>query len=446
MPLSLLVLPHTRLFCVGDATIVSYTFIHCNPLILRGFCQIWILVIDLHSLFATSLTLVDHVRKRKIVVTSAGSRPSATTQNHQRHHTAACSATPVRMSEPAAGTSLRSSGSSGGGDGERHGGPVGPGATGRGAFLRSSAVLLAGGGSAIAGAATTATTITAAAAATAVVTGSPEAAEAIGDLFEFKDQARFLQHATVQVPDMAAALKFYVQGVGMKVIRTRAGPLFNTTVVGFGPEALEVPPSFVFGVSSTNAYGGHFTLELNEQKEAGASTDEEDAEFFYDPGNGVQFLQVAVDSYRISQVVKAGGIVESGYGFLEVLAPGGLRLKLLSGSRRDPPMFLAVKVKDMKRSEQWYADVAGMSRLPFPYARAPGSPFEPQQPKGTVFMAYEGEAFGVLLVPAGKGDQINPGGIVSLAVLAEDVDGIARDLGGRVSVDSSRGGTRSFPL
>ncbi|CAM9654372.1 unnamed protein product [Ectocarpus sp. 6 AP-2014] len=351
-----------------------------------------------------------------------GARPSVPVQ--QKQHTAACSATQVLMSESQA--SDRSSSRRGEGGAEP---------TGRGDFLRNSAAFLAGGSAAIA-------------AATTAGAGFPSAAEAIGDLYEFKDQARFAQHATVQVPDMAAALKFYVDGVGMKVIRTRAGPLFNTTVVGFGPEALEVPPSFVFGVSSTNGYGGHFTLELNSQKEeAGAAEDgEEDVDFFYDPGNGVQFLQIAVDSYRISQVVKAGGIIESGYGYLQVLAPGGLRLKLLSGSRRDPPMFLAVKVKDMKRSVQWYTDVAGMTKFPFPRAREAGSPFEPEQPAGSVFMAYEGEAFGVVLIPAAKGDQINPGSVVSVAVLAEDVEKIAESLGGMVSVDSARGGGRSVAV
>lgn len=341
----------------------------------------------------------------------------------QKQHTATCSATQVFMSESEASDQSSSRRGEGGAE-----------PTGRGDFLRNSAAFLAGGSAAIA-------------AATTAGAGFPSAAEAIGDLYEFKDQARFAQHATLQVPDMAAALKFYVDGVGMKVIRTRAGPLFNTTVVGFGPEALEVPPSFVFGVSSTNGYGGHFTLELNSQKEEAAADDgEEDADFFYDPGNGVQFLQIAVDSYRISQVVKAGGIIESGYGYLQVLAPGGLRLKLLSGARRDPPMFLAVKVKDMKRSVQWYTDVAGMTKLPFPRAREAGSPFEPEQPAGSVFMAYEGEAFGVVLIPAAKGDQINPGSVVSIAILAEDVEKIAESVGGKVSVDSERGGGRSVAV
>lgn len=323
------------------------------------------------------------------------------------------------MSE--SGATERSSGSSGGGVREE--------ATDRGEFLRKSATFIAGGSAAIAASVT-------------AVAGSPEAAGAIGDLYEFKDQARFAQHVTVQVPDMAAAIKFYVDGVGMKVLRTRAGPLFNTTVVGFGPEALEVPPSFLFGVSSPSAYGGHFTVELNSQKDA-EGAGEEDADLFYDPGNGVQFLQVAMDSYRISQVVKAGGIIESGYGYLQVLSPGGLRLRLLSGSRRDPPMFLAVKAKDMKRSIRWYTEIAGMAELPFPRAREAGSPFEPAQPKDSVFMAYEGEAFGVLLVPAAKGETINPGSVVSVAVLAEDVEKIAKALGGRVSVDSAGAGTRS---
>lgn len=299
------------------------------------------------------------------------------------------------------------------------------GAMGRGAFLRNSAGVLAVGG--------------------VVAATGPDSASAIGDLFEFKDQSRFAQHATIQVPDMAAALNFYVKGVGMQVLRTRAGPEFNTTVVGFGPEALEVPPAFVFGVSSMRSYGGHFTLELNSQK-ATAGAGEEDVGLFYEPGNGVQFLQIAVDSYRISQVIKAGGVVESGYGHLQLIAPGGLRLKLMSGDRRDPPMFVVVKVKDLKKSMQWYTDVAGMTNFPYPLARAPGSPFEPDQPKDSVFMAYEGQAFGVVLVPAAKNEAVSPGSVFSVSVLAEDVDKIGEDLGEAVSIDSARGGTRSVSV
>lgn len=277
----------------------------------------------------------------------------------------------------------------------------------RGAFVRTSAILLAGGGIASAVA--------------------PDPARAIGDIFEFKDQARFAQHVSIQVPNMDDALNFWIKGVGMEVLRTSATPQQNTTVLGFGPEALQQSPSFVPGVSSFNSYGGHLSLELNSQ--LGKSDSEEEEAVFYDTGSGVQFMQVAVDEYRISKIIKNGGILESGYGFLQIITPGGLRIKLMSGMRRDPPMFIALKVADMTKSIAWYTDVAGMTKMPYPLARAPGSPFEPLQPKKSVFMAYEGEAFGVLLIPMERGEIIRPGSFYSLAVLVEDVDKVAEDLG-----------------
>lgn len=296
------------------------------------------------------------------------------------------------------------------------------GAVDRGSFVHTSAMLLATGG---------------------VLATAPRPSSAIGDLFEFKDQDRFAQHLTVQVPNMNDALRFWLDGVGMKVLRTSASRQYNTTVVGFGPEALQQPPDFVPGVSSFQGYGGHFGIELNSPIGGG---DEEET-VFYDTGSGVQFLQVAVDEYRISKVVKYGGIVESGYGFLQVLTPGGLRLRLLSGVRRDPPAFVAVKVADTKKSIAWYTDVAGMQKMPYPLARAPGSVFEPAQPKDSVFMAYEGGAFGVLLVPRERGEVIRPGSFVSLAVLVEDLDKIAGDSSVPVqTADGANTAVRFVPL
>ncbi|CAM9881700.1 unnamed protein product, partial [Phaeothamnion confervicola] len=184
----------------------------------------------------------------------------------------------------------------------------------------------------------------------AVAAGCPEPANAIGELFEFKNYPRFCQHLVVNVPDMEAAVRFYVEGLGMQVLRSRSDGGSSTAFVGFGPESLRTPAGFVPGVSSFSSYGGHFSLELVAEDRpaaaaaaAGATTAAGAAgdAVFLDPGNGLQFVQVAVEQYRISKILETGGKILSGYGFVEVEAPGGLRLNVLSGDRRDPFMFTA---------------------------------------------------------------------------------------------------------
>lgn len=64
-------------------------------------------------------------------------------------------------------------------------------------------------------------------------------------------------------------------------------------------------------MSSFAQYGGHFSLELVgplTPPTAGSDLP------YYDPGNGFQYLQIAVDNYRISKVLAAGGKILSGYG------------------------------------------------------------------------------------------------------------------------------------
>jgi hypothetical protein len=53
-------------------------------------------------------------------------------------------------------------------------------------------------------------------------------------------------------------------------------------------------------------------------------------------------------------------------GFLELVAPGGLRINLFSGIRRDPMMFVALRVRDMKKSIKWYTDILGMQQMTYP--------------------------------------------------------------------------------
>jgi hypothetical protein len=97
----------------------------------------------------------------------------------------------------------------------------------------------------------------------------PPAAMAIGELAEWAPDQRFTQHLVVNVPDMAAALSFYLDGLQMKVLRSRIVDGQNSTFVGFGPETLTMPGDWYPGVSAFGSYGAHFALELNEVPKAG---------------------------------------------------------------------------------------------------------------------------------------------------------------------------------
>lgn len=97
----------------------------------------------------------------------------------------------------------------------------------------------------------------------------PPSALAIGDLPEWVPDQRFTQHLVINVPDMAAALAFYINGLQMQVLRSRIVGGQNSTFVGFGPETLTTPGDWYPGVSSFGVYGAHFALELNEVPKAG---------------------------------------------------------------------------------------------------------------------------------------------------------------------------------
>lgn len=75
-------------------------------------------------------------------------------------------------------------------------------------------------------------------------------------------------------------------------------------------------------MSNFDAYGGHFSLELvgpllkKSSADNGINSSDDDSNEipFYEAGNGLQYIQIAVDNYRISKIIAAGGTVLSGYG------------------------------------------------------------------------------------------------------------------------------------
>lgn len=74
------------------------------------------------------------------------------------------------------------------------------------------------------------------------------------------------------------------------------------------------------------------------------------------------------------------------------------------GSTRDPVMLASIRVRDMAESVKFLTDQLGMRVLPFPICRPPGSNFEPLPPKGSVYLGYSEDTFGILLTPTIKGD------------------------------------------
>ena len=61
---------------------------------------------------------------------------------------------------------------------------------------------------------------------------------------------------------------------------------------------------------------------------------------------------------------------------------------ILGDQVRDPFMFAALNVRDIKATEAYYAKL-GMRRCKLPRARvAEVSPFEPPQPKDSVYMSF----------------------------------------------------------
>ena len=125
------------------------------------------------------------------------------------------------------------------------------------------------------------------------------------------------------------------------------------------------------------------------------------------PGNNIAFLQVGVPTYRISQMVANGGTIVDAYGYVNVISPSGLPIRAIVGIRPDPIMLVAINCVNVEESKSFYQDQLGFTEQTYPYARPSNGtgPFEPLQPKGSVYMAPSPNCMGVLLLPLTKKKQ-----------------------------------------
>ena len=191
--------------------------------------------------------------------------------------------------------------------------------------------------------------------------------------------------------DVAATAAFFGKALGVEGSTPTADG--RGVRLAFGPTALSRPADFYPGISTFEVDGGHFALEIRPAAEAATLSER------------VAYVQLTLPTIRASKILDFGGEVVDAYGVWDIVAPGSVPLRLLVGDeRRDRVMYVAYKVANVKNAEAFYA-AYGFARAPYPRARPPTteeSPFDPNPPKGAVYLQSCEDTVGVLLVPDKK--------------------------------------------
>tara|TARA_B100000795_G_scaffold176335_1_gene133238 strand:- start:127 stop:1254 length:1128 start_codon:yes stop_codon:yes gene_type:complete len=218
-------------------------------------------------------------------------------------------------------------------------------------------------------------------------------------------EQRFSTRLSVPVPDMAVAVTFWTAGCGALLLDTRIVDGRNVTRIGYGPESLRKDD------------GGKFSLELIESAEPSLMGAENAV---------VQYIQLGIPVFRLSRVMATGGEIVSAYGWTELVAPGGIPLRVqIDENRRDPFQFVALRCNDLEATKKHYA-AHGMavqqveaSRKKISFSINSNSlyentdAFEPEREKQSILMGYDEklDSTGLLLLPPksrSKLDKPNP--------------------------------------
>jgi len=211
-------------------------------------------------------------------------------------------------------------------------------------------------------------------------------------------RSTFCRGMRVGVSNMDEAVIFWTRGCGAQVQSTRMVNGRNTTAIGFGSQSLRTED------------GAKFSLELVEGESTAFGDD-----------HPLQYLQLAIPIFRLSQVREYGGELVSAYGWSEVIAPGGLPLRVrIDENRRDPFEFVALRTTDIKAAVKHYEGL-GMRKLSETNNRKKlrdknslsinsnsifesGDALEPDRESGSVLMSYGEPSLttGLLLLPPQK--------------------------------------------
>jgi len=241
-------------------------------------------------------------------------------------------------------------------------------------------------------------------AASSLLFSADTAQAAVGSLPEFADSNAILQGITVKVADPSqekAMRTFLEDAFDCKVLRQRIRGTVTETWLGFGPEQLSIPSDFTIPVSSFAKYGGHASIHLVYDSRTATPLYRMGDET--PPGNSIAYLQLGVPSYRVSQMVKNGGVVTDAYGFVSVVSPSGLPIRGIVGISPDPIMFVAINCADVTKSKSFYEQL-GFVEQEYPYCRPNKGQgqFEPAQPPKSVYLAPSKNSMGVLLLQSKK--------------------------------------------
>lgn len=191
----------------------------------------------------------------------------------------------------------------------------------------------------------------------------------------------------------------------------------SSATFAFGPS--DAPdPSFLPGVSSPSLDGGHARLTLRHDPDRPLPAPALDAES--PPQTALAYVQIAVPSFRASQIVKFGGEVLSSYGYVNALLPSGQQLRVVVGDSPDPLPYVALRPATAAAFERARASLPERYALvpsPPPLFRPPASDpsFSPPPPPSSAYLsgllpAGSPGGFGVLLLPPGyRGDGSDEG-------------------------------------
>jgi len=239
-------------------------------------------------------------------------------------------------------------------------------------------------------------------------TNTQPANAAIGSMYEYSNTNAILQGITINVADISqqtSMINFLTQSfTGFKILRQGTIDSVTDTWVGFGPEELTVPKDYEFGVNSFAMYGGHASIHIRYDSQSSNV-------YFRGPGtdvlgDNIAFLQVGVESYKISKIQENNGNILDAFGHVNVISPVGLPVRAIVGIWPDPMMFIAINCIDVKESKSFYEQL-GFTEQPYPYARPSlgTTPFEPMQPKKSSYLSPSNNGMGILLLPINDGSK-----------------------------------------